>query len=67
MIETRDCESLYLPVYSPDLKPVEEARARETVIWAMDSALSAVTGRDVKGFFEHTGYEALGQKLLPTP
>jgi transposase len=68
------CELLYLPPYSPDFSPIEEAfskvkgllrkaeaRSREALIEAMGKALEAVTAKDAKGFFEHCGYYALGQ------
>ncbi len=74
LIEERDCELLYLPPYSPDLNPIEEAfskvkgmlrraeaRSREALIEAMAVALSAISTRDAKGFFEHRGYRLLVQ------
>ena len=68
---------LYLPPYSPDLNPIEEAfskikglflrrveaRTREALVEAMGEALSAVSQKDVRGFFEHAGYRSLGQLL----
>jgi transposase len=69
IIEGRGCELLYLPPYSPDLNPIEEAfakvkgllrrsgeRTRGTLIEAMGRALDAVTARDARGFFRHCGY-----------
>jgi transposase len=74
LIEERDCELLYLPPYSPDLNPIEEAfskikrllrqigaRTREILVAAMDKALNAVTARDAWGFFAHCGYRILDQ------
>lgn len=74
LIEGRGCELLYLPAYSPDMNPIEEAfskvkgllrkaeaRTREALVEAMGMALSAVSARDARGFFEHSGYRALGQ------
>jgi len=74
IIEERGCELLYLPPYSPDLNPIEEAfskvkglmrraqaRTREALIEAMGKALDAVSARDARGFFEHGGYRATGQ------
>jgi len=74
LIEGRGCELLYLPPYSPDLNPIEEAfskvkglmrraeaRTREALVEAMGMALCAVSARDARGFFEHSGYRALGQ------
>jgi transposase len=70
----KGCELLYLPPYSPDLNPIEEAfskvkglmrraeaRTREALIEAMGKALSAVSAQDARGFIEHSGYRALGQ------
>ena len=69
IVEGRGCELIYLPPYSPDFNPIEqafskvkalmrrtEARTREALIEAMGRALSAVTARDARGFFEHCGY-----------
>jgi transposase len=74
LIERRGCQLRYLPPYSPDLNPIEEAfskvkgmlrraeaRGREALIEAMAVALSAISTRDAKGFFEHRGYRLLVQ------
>jgi len=76
LIEGRGCELLYLPPYSPDLNPIEEAfskvkallrnsaaRTREALVEAMGVALNAITAQDVRGFFAHRGYRILGQLL----
>jgi transposase len=76
LIEARGCELLYLPPYSLDLNPIEEAfaklkgllrkaeaRSREVLIEAMGQALEALTVRDARGFFEHRGYHATAQLL----
>jgi transposase len=76
LIEGRGCELLYLPPYSPDLNPIEEAfskvkgmlrraeaRSREALIEAMGKALCAISSRDARGFFEHRGYRLLAQQL----
>lgn len=76
LIEGRGCELLFLPPYSPDLNPIEEAfskikgllrkaeaRTREALIEAMGKAISTVTARDIRGFFEHCGYRRVGQLL----
>jgi transposase len=76
LIEERGCELLYLPSYSPDLNPIEEAfakikglvrkaeaRTREALVEAISSALSAITTEDVRGFFEHCGYRMSVQSL----
>jgi transposase len=72
MIEGRDCQLLYLPPYSPDLNPIEEAfskievilrraeaRTREALVGALGVAISAVSVQDARGFFEHCGYSAV--------
>jgi transposase len=76
IVEGRGCELLYLPPYSPDFNPIEEAfakvktllrkaaaRTRESLVEAMGSALDAVTARDAQGFFEHRGYRVAAQPL----
>jgi transposase len=76
LIEERGVKLLYLPPYSPDLNPIEEAfskmkgllrkaeaRSREALIEAMGRALDAITSQDAKGFFGHCGYRVLGQRL----
>jgi transposase len=76
LLEERGCELLYLPPYSPDLNPIEEAfskikgilrkaqsRSREAMIEAMGRALDAITPQDTKGFFEHCGYRPLVQSF----
>ncbi len=76
IIDDRGCELLYLPPYSPDFNPIEEAfskvkgllrraeaRTRESLVEAMGLALYAVPARDVLGFFEHCGYSSMGQLL----
>ena len=69
LIQERGCKLLYLPPYSPDFNPIEEAfskikgalrkaqaRTREALIEALGVAISAITARDARGFFEHGGY-----------
>jgi transposase len=76
LIEERGCELLYLPGYSPDYNPIEEAfskikeilrracaRTREALLEALGEALSTVSLRDAQGFFEHAGYRSMGQLL----
>ena len=76
LLEERGCELLYLPSYSPDLNPIEEAfakikhhlreacaRSRGALVEAMGTALSAISARDARGFFEHAGYRPAGQLL----
>jgi transposase len=76
LIEERGCQVLFLPSYSPDYNPIEEAfskikgllrkaqaRTRETLIEALGAAISAVAVEDTAGFFEHCGYRRVGQLL----
>lgn len=76
IVERRGCELVYLPPYSPDFNPIEqafskvkglmrkaEARTREALIEAMGWALSAVSARDARGFFDHCGYRLVDQLL----
>jgi transposase len=76
IIEGKGCELVYLPPYSPDFNPIEqafskvkgllrraEARTREALIEAMGLALEAVSARDARGFFEHCGYSSVAQLL----
>jgi transposase len=66
LIEERGCELMYLPAYSPDYNPIEEAfskikaivrraaaRSKEALVGAMGEALSAVSAQDARRFF-HT-------------
>ncbi len=77
LIEGRGCELLYLPPYSPDLNPIEEAfakvkallrqaraRTREALVEVIGRALDAVTSRDARGFFGHCGYRLLPDQQL---
>ena len=70
------CELVYLPAYSPDYNPIEEAfakiknllrkaaaRTKEALVEALAAALSAITVEDARGFFEHAGYRPTGQLL----
>ncbi len=76
LIEGRGCQLLYLPSYSPDLNPIEEAfskikrlvrkaeaRTKEALVEAIGLALSAVSSEDARSFFEHCGYQMPVQSL----
>ena len=69
LIERRGCEVLFLPSYSPDFSPIEEAfsklkallrraqaRTKEALVEAIGRALDAITPKDAKGWFAHCGY-----------
>lgn len=74
LVEGAGCELVYLPPYSPDFNPIEEAfskmkgllrkaqaRTRKALIEAMGRALRAVSVSDARGFFGHSGYRATVQ------
>jgi transposase len=76
LVEGRGAQLLFLPSYSPDLNPIEEAfskiksivrkvgaRTREALVEAMERALVAVTPEDAAGWFAHAGYEPQDQPL----
>lgn len=69
LVEERGCEVLFLPSYSPDFSPIEEAfsklkallrraqaRTKEALVEAIGRALDAITSEDAKGWFAHCGY-----------
>ena len=68
-IEARGCRLLFLPAYSPDFSPIEEAfsklktllrqvgaRSREALQEAIATALDLITATDALGWFTHCGY-----------
>jgi transposase len=68
-IEARGCHLLFLPAYSPDFSPIEEAfskvktflrrqgaRTREALQEAISQALLLITPQDALGWFAHCGY-----------
>ena len=76
LIEERGCELVYLPSYSPDFNPIEEAfskikgmvrqagaRTREVLVEVLSEALAAISVRDARGYFEHAGYRPRAQLL----
>ncbi len=69
LIQACGCQVLFLPSYSPDFSPIEEAfsklktflrragaRTRETLQEAICQALLTVTAQDAHGWFQHCGY-----------
>ena len=74
LVEERGAELLFLPSYSPDFSPIEEAfsklksslrrekaRTKGALVEAMGRALDAVTSEDARGWFGHCGYALRGQ------
>jgi transposase len=69
IIESRGASLLYLPPYSPDFNPVEQAwsklkqllrgvkaRLLEQLEPALTRAIAAITPHDAQAFFRHCGY-----------
>ena len=65
----KGCQVLWLPTYSPDLTPIEEAfskfkaflrrvgaRTHEALAEAIGWGLETITPRDAAGWFMHCGY-----------
>jgi len=76
LIEDAGCELLFLPPYSPDMNPIEEAfskvkgilrkagaRTREALVEATGHALDAITPEDIRGFYADCGYRPPLQSL----
>jgi transposase len=74
LIEARGAALWFLPSYSPDLNPIEEAfsklkallrtaaaRTHEALAEAIWAALRAITPANARGYFIHCGYPALAQ------
>lgn len=68
-IEGAQCRLAYLPAYSPDMTPIEqafskvkaflrrvEARTREALDGAISAALATITAADTAGWFTACGY-----------
>jgi len=73
-LEARQCQLLFLPPYSPDFTPIEQAfsklkailrglgaRTTEALWEAMRVAVEAITREDARAWFAHAGY------ALPAP
>jgi transposase len=74
-IEARHCQLLFLPPYSPDCTPIEQAfskvkailrgrgaRARDTLLDAIRLAVDAITRADALAWFTNAGYALPGQE-----
>jgi transposase len=68
-IEARGCQLLFLPPYSPDFTPIEQAfskikailrglgaRTKEALQEAVRLAIEAITRHDAAAWFAHAGY-----------
>jgi transposase len=69
LVEDAGCGLLFLPPYSPDMNPTEEAfskvkgilrkagsRTRDALVEATGRALDAITPEDIRGFYADCGY-----------
>lgn len=76
LIEQRGCQLWFLPSYSPDLSPIEEAfsklkgilrkaeaRSREALEVAIAKALDAITPADAQAYLRHCSYGTTAQSL----
>lgn len=72
LIAARGCQVVFLPAYSPDFNPIEEAfsklkahlrrvgaRTRDTLLDAIATALATISTADAHGWFTHAGYRPL--------
>ena len=68
-IEAAGCRLVFLPTYSPDFNPIEQAfskiktqlrrtaaRTFDDLVPAIRAAIDAITPADAQGFFAHAGY-----------
>jgi transposase len=69
LVEQAGCRLLFLPPYSPDFNPIEQAwsklktllrglgaRTKEALEAALATVLDALTATDAQGWFAHCGY-----------
>lgn len=76
LIEAKGASLWYLPAYSPDLSPIEEAfsklkgylrraeaRTRDALEDAIAVALGMITPHDAAGYFAHSGYGIKAQSF----
>lgn len=76
VIAARGCQLLWLPPYSPDLTPIEQAfsklktglrrsgaRTRDALDAAITAALATITPADAQGWFAHCGYPIPAQLI----
>jgi transposase len=76
LIEERGCELIYLPSYSPDFNPIEQAfsklkgylreacaRSYEALTEVIGEALRLISTSDAESFFDHCGYRTVVQSL----
>lgn len=78
-IEAKGCHLVFLPSYSPDLSPIEQAfsklktclrrlgaRTKEALQDAIAQALETITAQDARNWFTHCGYfPCEGEPIFP--
>jgi transposase len=78
LIQDRGASIWFLPTYSPDCNPIEEAfskvktlfrsaaaRTHEALVAAIWAALAAITPADAQGYFAHAGYGRATRRQRP--
>jgi transposase len=76
LIEDEGCELIYLPSYSPDFNPIEQAfsklksylreacaRSHEMLVDVIGDAFATISASDAKNFYDHCGYRTMVQPL----
>jgi transposase len=69
LIQARGAHLVFLPSYSPEMNPIEEAfgkikhLVREELVGTIARALAAVTPEDSAGWFAHAGFWPHDQPL----
>ena len=76
LIKAKGCELIYLPPYSPDFNPIEQAfsklknylraacaRSRDALMEVIGEALRTIAVSDAEGYFEHCAYRRVVQPL----
>jgi transposase len=76
LVEAKGARLWFLPAYSPDFSPIENAfsklktclrkagaRTKDALEAAIGDALKAITPQDARGYFQHCGYLVPGQPL----
>jgi transposase len=74
LIEAAGCQVVFLPTYSPDFNPIEQAFAKikqllrrvgartwESVVNAVGEALTTITAADARAFFAAAGFPLTAQ------
>jgi transposase len=69
LVEARGARLLFLPPYSPDFAPINQAwsnlktalrtagaRSRDALKWALDQAVVWITSQDAQNWLDHCSY-----------